>query len=293
MIKVNNPFFEVLNYLIQIVFVLVCLYPFYYIFIYSISSPQEAIKGVYLLPTNLTISNYSQIMQLNNISWSFMVSVLRTIIGTLVTVFCCALCAYIVTKQELYFRKIIYRYIVITMYFNAGLIPWYITMKMFGLQNNFLLYILPSAVGAFYIVLLKTFIEQLPASLEESAMLDGASYFTIFRKIIFPLSMPIIATIAVFSAVSQWNSWTDNYFLVSDERLQTLQMILYNYLNEAQILASSNNINLNDVGSSMKRLTPESIKMTITMIVTVPIMLVYPFLQRYFVKGLMLGAIKG
>ncbi|SFE59179.1 putative aldouronate transport system permease protein [Paenibacillus catalpae] len=293
MSKVNNPIFEVLNYLIQILFVLICLYPFYYIFIYSISSPQEAIKGVYLLPTNLTLSNYSQIMQLDNISWSFLISMLRTIVGTLVTVFSCALCAYIVTKQELHFRKIIYRYIVITMYFNAGLIPWYITMKMIGLQNNFLLYVLPSAVGAFYIILLKTFIEQLPASLEESAMLDGANYFTIFRKIVFPLSMPIIATIAVFSAVSQWNSWTDNYFLVSDERLQTLQMILYNYLNEAQILASSNNINLNDVGSNMKRLTPESIKMTITMIVTVPIMLVYPFLQRYFVKGLMLGAIKG
>ncbi|WP_169090549.1 carbohydrate ABC transporter permease [Paenibacillus sp. PL91] len=291
--KGKNPIFEFLNYCILLVFVLLCIYPFYYILIYSLSSPQEAIKGVYLLPDHITFYNYSQIFKLDNITGAFAISVLRTVLGTIATVFCSTLCAYIVTKQELYFRKFIYRYIVITMYFNAGLIPWYITMKAVGLQNNFLLYILPTAVAAFYIILLKTFIEQLPASLEESAMLDGASYFTIFQKIIFPLSMPIVATIAVFSAVAQWNSWTDNYFLVTADHLQTLQMILYNYLNEAQVLASSSNINMEDVGNSLKKMTPESIKMTITMVVTLPIMLVYPFMQRYFVKGLMLGAIKG
>ncbi len=284
--------FDIVNYAIQILITLACIYPFYYIFIYSISDPQQALKGIYLTPRDFTLANYETLFKLDNILNSFVISVLRTIIGTILTVICSTWFAYAVTKNELYFRKLVYRFLVVTMYFNAGLIPWYLTMKELGLRNNFLLYVIPGAVAAFYVVLLKTFIEQLPQALEESAMIDGAGYITIFSKIVFPLSMPIIATIAVFAAVGQWNTWQDNYFLVSEDRLQTMQMILYRYLTEAQQIVNSSNLQALNSGQAAK-VSPVSIRMTITMIVTFPIMLIYPFLQRYFVKGIMLGAIKG
>ncbi|SFS71655.1 carbohydrate ABC transporter permease [Paenibacillus sp. BC26] len=290
--KDSSNLFDIFNYTVQILFTLMCIYPFYYILIYSFSDPQQALKGVFLVPRGLSIVNYTTIFKLDNMLHSFGISVLRTVIGTALTIACCSWFAYAVTKNELYLRKYIYRFLVITMYFNAGLIPWYITMKELGLKNNFLLYILPGAVVAYYVVLLKTFIEQLPQALEESAMIDGAGHFKIFTNVIFPLSMPIVATIAVFASVGQWNTWYDNYFLVSSDNLQTLQLILYNYLTDAQrIVASSNMQDLNRGLAS--KISPDSIRITITMVVTLPVMLVYPFLQRYFVKGLMLGAIKG
>jgi ABC-type glycerol-3-phosphate transport system permease component len=176
------------------------------------------------------------------------------------------------------------------MYFNAGLLPWYLTIKSIGLQNNFLVYILPSAVSAFYVVLLKTFFEQLPDSLEESAMLDGANYFTLFMRICLPLSKPILATIALFAAVNQWNSWMDNFFFVTNDNMQTLQLILYRFLNQAQkVVSASGSVN----EEAVKNISSRSIQTSITVIVTLPILFCYPFLQRYFVKGLLMGSIKG
>jgi len=292
MSQTKSGWFDILNYVVLSIIVLACVYPFYYIFIYSISDSRLAQTGISLLPAGFTLDHYISIFKLNNIYQAFFVSLSRAVIGTLITLFCCSFFSYLLTKEAMYFRKLIYRFLVVTLYFNAGLIPWYLTMKYLGLKNNFLLYILPGAVVGFFVILMKTFIEQLPAALEESAMIDGAGYFTIFSRIIVPLSGPIIATIAVYCSVGQWNTWTDNFFLVSNPKLQTLQLILYNYLNSANNYANQTMQELNQ-GSAARAVTPESIKMTITMIVTIPIMLVYPFLQRYFVKGIMLGAIKG
>jgi ABC-type glycerol-3-phosphate transport system permease component len=200
--------------------------------------------------------------------------------------------AYLMTKEEMFGRKIIYRFVIITMYLNAGLIPWYMTMKTYGLKDNFLLYVIPGAVSAYYMILIKTYIESLPAALEESARIDGAGYIRVFRSIIFPLSKPIVATVAIYAAVGQWNTWTDNYFLVNKANLQTLQMILYNYLNQSQNIANISAQALT-AGTAVVKITSMSIKMCITVIVTVPIICVYPFMQRYFVKGIMMGAVKG
>ncbi|QGQ99171.1 carbohydrate ABC transporter permease [Paenibacillus psychroresistens] len=290
--KQNDIGFQTINYLVFILIMIVCIYPFYYLFIYSISDPVQAAKGIYLWPKSITFETYIQMFKLEKISISFGVSAARAIIGTIVTVFCTTLFGYLLTKREMYLRKTVYRFVVITLYLNSGLIPWYITMKELGLKNNFLLYILPTAVIGFYLILVKTYIESLPPALEESAMIDGAGYLTIFMKIIFPVSVPIIAAIAVFSAVNQWNSWTDNYFLVSDKHLQTLQLTLLNYLKESESLASASSMELTRQGAKI-RLTPMTVRVTISMIVSIPILLVYPFLQRYFVKGIMLGAIKG
>lgn len=267
------------------------LYPFYYIFIYSISVPDEALKGVYLLPRGLTLQNYVQVFQQDNILWAFFISVSRTVVGTVLTLLCCTVFSYGISKKNVPFRKWMYSMVIITMYISPGLIPWYITMKAYGLQNNFLLYVLPGLMVAFYIVLIKTYVEELPAALEESAMVDGATYYQMLFKIVLPLSLPVLATVAIFNAVNQWNSWVDNLYLAPSLKLQTLQMLLYTYVNQ-QTAALSMIMNSNGSQTAFV-MTPTSIQMTITMIATLPILAVYPFLQRYFLKGLLIGAVKG
>ena len=149
------------------------------------------------------------------------------------------------TVDKFPMRKFFYRFLVITLYFNAGLIPWYIEMKLLHLNNNFLLYVIPGAISAFNVILIKTYIEQLPKSLEDSAKIDGAGYFTIYLKIIFPVCTAILATIAVFTAVGQWNAWFDNYILVTDKRLDVLQFLLYKYVTAATALAQSSDMEIN------------------------------------------------
>ena len=268
-----------MDHVLMFLVMLLCVYPFYYVFIYSLSTPSDAQKGIAFFPRGLTLSNYAQVFRLSGIPSALLISCMRTLIGT------------VITKEKMYGRKIIYRMVVITMYFSSGLIPWYLTMKLYHLNNTFLVYVLPTAISAYYIVLLKTFMEQLPESLEESAKLDGAGYLQIFTKIVFPLSKPIVATITVFAAVAQWNSWFDNYILVSSEHLKTLQLMLYEYLNEASAIATMSNTERNQ--GVMVQITPEAVRMTITMVVTMPILFIYPLMQKHFVKGIMLGAVKG
>ena len=181
------------------------------------------------------------------------------------------------------------------MYVNAGVIPWYLLMSALKLQNSFFLYIIPTAMSAYYIILIKTYLESLPESLMEAAEVEGAGLLTIFQKIVLPLCKPILATIAVFAAVGQWNSYFDNLMLVTNPKLQTLQLILYNYLNQSQQLASLSRQNLtSDAAAQLASLaTSQSIQVTITIVTTLPILFVYPLMQRYFVKGIMIGAVKG
>lgn len=283
--------FNAVNYTLLALFGIITLYPFWYIFVYSISDPVKAGAASYLiLPVGFSLGNYISIFTQANILHAAFISSARTVVGTIAGVFCCALFAYLLTKPLLPFRSFMYRALVITMYLSSGLIPWYVTMKMLGLKDNFLLYILPGLISAFNVILIKTYIESISPALEESAFIDGAGYFRIFSSIILPLSMPVIATVAIFTAVGQWNTWTDNMFLANTPKLQTLQYLLYTYISgaEAELSQMKNHLkNMNIVVS------PNSIKMTITMVVTLPIIIVYPALQRYFIKGIMLGAVKG
>lgn len=290
--KTGGIIFDIANYGILTLILIVTVYPFYYIFIYSISDASQIYRGITLLPAGFSLQNYKSVFELKGVTDAAMISTARTVLGTALTIICSSFFSYLVTKREMLLRKTVYRFVIVSMYFNAGFIPWYLTMRALGLRNNFLLYILPGAVTAFYVILIKTFIEQMPAALEESAKIDGAGYITVFVKIIFPLSKPIIATIAVFCAVGQWNSWIDNFFLVENPRLKTLQLTLYEYLSQAQAIATASARELAS-GEAAKRLSPEAIKMTMTMVVTFPILFVYPFMQKYFVKGIMMGAIKG
>lgn len=285
--------FQAIVVLIFTIFVVMCIYPFYYIFIYSLSDPREVVKSdIFFLPAGFTLSNYTQILKLPGIFSAFAVSTCRVVIGTIITVFVNAMLAYALTKNQLPGKKILYRIAVVSMYINAGLIPWYVVMVKLGLKNNPLLYVLPYAVVAFYLILVKTYIEQLPSALEESAFIDGAGFFTIFIKIVMPLCKPILAAVAVFSAVNQWNMWYDNLFLVNAKNLQTLQLTLLNYLKEAEAIAQRAMAG-NSLQGVQNYLSPLSIKMTLTMVVAIPIILVYPIMQKYFVKGIMIGAVKG
>jgi putative aldouronate transport system permease protein len=276
-------------------FVLSCIYPFYYVFVYSLSNPESVRRaGLLLLPINPTFDNYRQIFGLSGFVHAFLVSVFRTVIGTFVTVLFSSILAYALTKDRLPGRRIFYRVCVISMYLSAGLIPWYIVMIKLGMQNNALLYILPYAVSVYFLILIKTYMEQLPPSMEESAYLDGAGYLTCFFRIVLPLCKPILAAVAVFSAVNQWNTWTDNFFLVNAKNLQTLQLTLLSYLNQADALArqmASGSGSMSGMG--YVKLSPMSIRMTMTIVVAIPIILVYPYMQRFFIKGILLGAVKG
>jgi len=194
-------------------------------------------------------------------------------------------------------RKFLYRFTILTMYFSAGLIPWYITMNNLHLTNNFLAYIIPGMVSPFNIILVKTYVESTPRSLQEAAEIDGASILTVFRKIILPLCKPILATVAIFSAVGNWNSFQDTLLLVTDDKLYTLQFILYKYINQASSLANLIKSNGGSISSIISTAATEqtatSVRMTVSVIVVLPIMLVYPIFQRFFIKGIMIGSVKG
>ena len=232
----------------------------------------------------------------NDVGTALQVTVARTLIGTVLMVLASGFVGYLVTKQEMWGRKIWYRLLVVTMYFNAGLIPWYLNMSMLGLTDNFLAYIIPGIVAPYNIILVKTYIESIPGELEESAQMDGATYMTIFRKIIWPLSKPILATIAIFGAVGNWNSFTDSLILMPNSpQLHTLQHKLYTYLNAASNLKRMMNSGSGSVSGAAAEnvLNAKTIKYTISMVTVIPILMVYPFMQRYFEKGIMLGAVKG
>lgn len=288
--------FNILNYAIFTLFTIACIFPFYYLFINTISDNELVAKGmINFIPRGLHLDNYTALLNVGDLSSAFIVSVARTIIGTALMVAASAFVGYLVTKQEMWGRKFWYRFLIITMYFNAGLIPWFLNMQMLGLTNTFWAYIIPGIVAPYNIILVKTYIESIPAELEESAAMDGASYLTIFRKIIWPLSKPILATIAIFGAVGHWNSFTDSLMLMqSAPKLYTLQHRLYIYLNQASNLSALMESGGQVSEAAMKSvLSGKVIKYTISMVTVIPILIVYPFMNRYFEKGIMLGAVKG
>ena len=295
--SMSRKIFLLCNYLLMLLITFICIYPFWYIIIYSFSEPGLVdVNPPVFLPRGLSFSNYRDIFELQGFFHALLISVLRTVLGTAGAVLSCSFLGYLFTKNEMPARKWVYRFLILTMYVNGGMISTFIVIKSYGLLNNFWVYILPMLISAYNIVLIKTYVEQLPQSLEESARLDGAGYVRVFTAIILPLSKPIIATVAVFVAVGQWNSWFDNHIYTrGTESLTTLQYLLYNYLNEAQRLAEQikNSVNSGGISQMVSTISSKGVRMTITVLASLPIFLVYPFMQKYFVKGIMVGAVKG
>lgn len=289
--KIGDFVFNLINYSFFTAFTIACIYPFYYLFINTISDNGLVQRGlITFIPKGIHLTNYIALAEVNELGTSFLVTISRTVIGTALMVGVSAFAGYLVTRKEMQNRKFWYRFLIITMYFDAGLIPWYLNMSMLGLTNNFLGYIIPGIVAPFNVILVKTYIESIPVELEESAFIDGAGYLTVFRHIIWPLSKPILATIAVFGAVGHWNSFMDSLILMQGSpHLQTVQHRLYNYLNQASNLDAI----MSRSGAVKDVLDSKVIKYTISMVTIIPILVVYPFMQRYFERGIMLGAVKG
>lgn len=289
--------FKGFNYLVFVLFALICAYPFYYLIINSISANDLSAQGdVRWFPVGLQFENYAQVFKLPGLGQAALVSVGRTVLGTAATVLASAFLGYMFTQERLWGRRFWYRFIVITMYFNAGLIPVFIIIKTLGLTNNFWVYVLPFIVQPFNIILVKTFVESMPGSLQEAAEVDGANVFQVFWRIVLPNMTPILATVAIFSAVAQWNSFQDTLLYVTDQSLYTLQFLLYMFINQAASLAASAQQaggNLGAIASAATNQTATSIRMTVSVIVVLPIIFIYPLFQRFFVKGIMLGAVKG
>ena len=285
--------YNVICGILFMILALVCIFPFYYLFICTISNPRLVEVGqIVLYPRGLTLQNYREVLKVQNLGNATLITVARTVLGTWLSMFATSYLAYFFTKQEMWGRKFWYRAVVATMYFSAGMIPVYLNNKMLGLLNTFWIYILPGLVGVYNMILVKTSIEAMPAELEESAVLDGAGYMTRFIRIVLPLQKPILATVGLFSAVGHWNDFFTTQLYVTKPQLYTLQFLLFEFQNQIRNAAQQINSEAEALGVA-STIQPTSIRLTLTAIVIIPIMLVYPFIQKYYVKGVMIGAVKG
>jgi multiple sugar transport system permease protein/putative aldouronate transport system permease protein len=289
--------FAITNYSVFIALAFLCAYPFYFLIINSISANDvSALGDVRWLPVDVHLENYSEVLQLNGLPMAAIVSIARTAIGTFAAVLASAFLGFMFSQSKMWGRQFWYRFVIITMYFSAGLIPVFIVMKTLGLTNNFWVYVVPFIVQPFFIILVKTYVEAMPESLQEAAEMDGANIVQIFFRIFLPNMTPILATVAIFSAVAQWNSFQDTLIYVTDQSLYTLQYLLYMFINQANSLAQAaqnSGGNLSGIITAATTQTPTSIRMTVSVLVVLPIIFIYPLFQRFFVKGIMLGAVKG
>ena len=270
----------------------ISLYPFIYCLSYSLSSTQGIlIKRVYFFPVELTIENYKIVFRNPTIMPAFGISVMRTVLGVLYTSVITGLASYALTKHDMPARRTIALFLLIPMYISGGMIATYVNIYQLGLFNKFAVYILPAGFVTFYMLIMRTYFDALPVSMEESAKLDGASNLTVFLRIILPLSMPIFATVALLAGVTQWNSWFDAMVYTQSARLRPLQMVLQGILMQNSAATMMRQAVQEGRGEANK-VSPETIQMATLVITTVPIVTIYPFLQRYFVKGIMIGAVK-
>lgn len=294
----GDRIFDFANIIFMIFLMIVTLYPFVNTLAVSFNDPNDSIKGgIYLLPRVWSLDNYDYVFNEATIFHATLVSVLRTVIGTIVTVFCSAMVAYTISREDFVLRKFITIAFILTMYFHGGLIPEFLLMRDLGLLNNFWVYILPGVIGVFNLIIIRSFIYGLPESILESARMDGAGDFKTFFSIVLPLSTPVLATVALFTAVWQWNSWFDVFLYNSSNiELSTLQYELQKILSNSNASSSAKSLGdafANANNSAANTVTPYSIRATMTIVASVPIIMVYPFLQKYFVKGMTIGGVKG
>jgi putative aldouronate transport system permease protein len=285
--------FDIINATIMIFIVIVTLYPFLNVLAISFNESQDTVKGgITIFPRVFTLENFKTIFSFGNIPQAFLISVLRTISGTILSLIACSMVAFVLSRKDFQARALFSKFLAVTLYISGGLIPGFLLIRDLHLMNSFFVYILPGMVNVFNIFMIRSYMDSLPIELQESAKLDGANDFTIFIKIILPLCKPVLATIALFIAVGQWNSWFDTYlFNGSNPSLSTLQYELMKILQTTQ--TGRDAAYGNDIVKTMAQVSPDSIKMAITIVTIAPILILYPFLQRYFVQGMTLGSVKG
>ncbi len=276
---------DIISYTLLIFITITIILPFMQVVTISMS-PSHVVNesGFHIIPTEFDFSGYKQIAT-NPAFWdSYLITILRTVIGTACCVFVTVLTAYPLAKSNLPYRKYIMMFIVFTMYFSGGMIPTYILIKNLGLMNNFLVYILPQLITGFALIITRNFFMGIPAALEEAAKIDGASNMRVLFGIYLPISLPVLATISLWYAVTHWNSWMDNMLYVTNEKLYVVQYVLQRILSSGKVDETADFTNI--------VIHTETMKMAALILTLLPIVCVYPFLQKYFVKGMTLGSVK-
>lgn len=288
----SGGIFDIVNGIFMFIFTIIMIYPFLNILAISLNDGIDAARGgIYLWPRRFTTVNYEYVFANRSLLRGTGVSVLRVVVGTITGVFCNALLGYIISCRNFSGRKFMRLIFIITMYFSGGLIPTYLLMIRLGFVNSFHVFWIPSLFSAYYMILASSFIQNLPESLFESARIDGASELMIFMRIVMPLSVPMLACIAIYIGVGHWNSWFDVSLYSKDGRWDNLQIILYRLLVQATALQQI--LEQQRLYERMRSLQPQTVRASTTIVVTLPIIFIYPFFQRYFISGITIGAVKG
>ncbi|GAB2568701.1 carbohydrate ABC transporter permease [Gracilibacillus alcaliphilus] len=293
---VDDLIFDTINVTFMLLLVVVMLYPMLNTLAISLNEATDTVRGgLHILPRSFTTYNYAHVFNEAQIIQAGIISVLRTVVGTGLGVFASAMVAYTISRPHFFLKKFITLAFVLTMYMNAGLIPTYLLNRELGLIGSFWVYIIPGLIGVFNLIVIRSFIEGLPETIFESARMDGAGEFVQFFRIALPLAVPVIATVSLFVAVGQWNQWFDVFIYNSSiPELSTLQYELMKVLQSTNTSGGSAADSFSrSLGGQVEVVTPQSIRAAMTVVVSIPIIMVYPFLQKYFVKGLTLGGVKG
>ena len=282
----SEKVFDIVNNLLLVLIAVIIVVPLWNIVISSFSSGKALAEGGFIFfPKEYSLENYRTVLRDSSIWKSYLISIAKTVTGVITHLFFCSMVAFAMSKQYLRGRKLYTAMGVITMFFSGGMIPTYLLMKNLGLLNNFMVYILPQLFSYYDMVILMNFFRQVPPSLEESAQIDGAGVWTVFLRIILPLSKPALATIALFNGVYQWNDFMTAKLYITNKDLYPVQMKLYEIIVQQQTQTMS-------VGSFVMETTTKGVQLATIVITTVPIVIVYPMLQKHFVSGMMLGAVK-
>ncbi|NTV77742.1 MAG: carbohydrate ABC transporter permease [Clostridiales bacterium] len=292
--SINDRILQGMIYLIIFVLCLFIILPCLNVLALSFNDGADAAKGgVYFWPRLFSLENYKEVFEDGSIMKAYKISIARTLIGTFLSLLVTSFAAFALKEEQLPGRKVLIFLITFTMLFSGGTIPTYIQYKNLHIINTFWVYILPSMVSVTYLLMMRTFFESIPDSLFESAKLDGCGYFKIYFKILLPLSKPVIAVIGLYTAVNHWNDWFSGAFYMTSSKLWPVQTVLQQMLSRAMASQQEASTAAQAIAQTTTAVTSDSLKMAAVVITTVPILCIYPFVQKYFTKGVMLGAVKG
>ena len=284
----GSRIFDIFNVCLLLFFAFITLYPFYYVSIVSISDGRYVVTGsIKHLPRGINLKSYGIVLKNPIVPTSYKNTIVYTMLGTLINVLFSAICAYPLSRKTFYGRKVFTGMIVFTMFFQGGLIPLYLTVKSLGMLNTIWAIVLPAAIGTYYMIIMRTFFQGIPDSIQDSARIDGANDIRIFFRIILPMSTPVLATMTLFYAVQHWNSFFPALIYLKEKGKYPIQLILRNIVIEGDV--SQQQVDLQED----EMIVSTTIKYAIIMVSTIPILVLYPFLQKYFVKGIMVGSLKG
>jgi putative aldouronate transport system permease protein len=291
--SVGDKIIDAIIVLFMLFIIIVMLYPMWNTLAVSFNDARDSIKGgIYLWPRKWSLYNYQSVFRTDKVFNAFLISVARTVLTTILNVFFSGLLAFVLSHRDFVLKRFTTIFMLMTMYINAGLIPTYFLYRNLGLINKFWVYILPALVGAFNVIVIRTYINSLPPSLTESAKIDGATEMKTYFHIIVPMCMPVLATVALWVAVGAWNSWFDSYIFATKQSLSTLQYEMMKIISSSmQQSASQQPDYLQQSQKQSSMVTPNSLRAAMTMVATVPILVVYPFLQKYFVT-VNIGSVK-